>query len=289
MLVIAGFIVVLVATLGGFILAGGNPLVLVHVSEFVVIGGIAIGILLTATPMATLKLTISQILGAMKGAGSSKGEYFDLLKVLYELFNLGRKSGVIALEEHLTNPKESSIFKKYPSFVGNHHRVDFLCNSLRPIVDGRIKPEQLDAVLDNDIAAKEEEAEGPIHVLQLIGDSLPGVGIVAAVLGIINTMAAIADGPAAVGERVAAALTGTFLGILAAYGFVNPLAARIKAGNGVQLLYYVAIKKGVVSFANGFAPLMAVEISRRCLDHSVQPGPDEMEKTLKSMGSGGGH
>jgi chemotaxis protein MotA len=232
-------------------------------------------------------LTLKQIMGAFKGAGGTKAEYMDLLKLLYELFNLGRKSGVIALEDHLMNPKESTIFTKYPSFLSHHERVEFLCGSLRPIVDGRIKPEQLDAVLEQDIDAKEEHAEGPIHILQLIGDSLPGVGIVAAVLGIINTMAAIADGPEKVGERVAAALTGTFLGILAAYGFVNPLAARIKAGNAVQHLYYVAIKKGVVSFANGFAPMMAVEISRRCLDHSVQPGADEMEQTLKSLNSAG--
>jgi chemotaxis protein MotA len=152
-------------------------------------------------------------------------------------------------------------------------------------VDGRCKPEQLDDVLEHDLEAKEEEADGPIHVLQLIGDSLPGVGIVAAVLGIINTMAAIAEGPEAVGEKVAAALTGTFLGILAAYGFVNPLTSRIKSNNGMELLYYKSIKKGVIAFASGMAPIMAVEISRRCLDHTVQPAADELEETLKNLNS----
>ncbi len=284
MLLIIGFVIVFAATMGGFMIAGGHPAVLLHVSEFVVIGGVALGILVIASPFSTLKLTMTKIIGALKGS-ASKGENIDLLKLLFELFTLGRKGGVIALEEHLSNPKGSSIFSKYPTFVNNHHRVDFLCNSLRPIVDGRVKPEQLDEVLENDIESKEEEADGPIHVLQLIGDSLPGVGIVAAVLGIINTMAAIAEGPEAVGEKVAAALTGTFLGILAAYGFVNPLTSRIKANNGMELQYFKSIKKGVVAFAGGLAPIMAVEISRRCLDHTVQPAADELEETLKNLNS----
>jgi chemotaxis protein MotA len=282
MLLIVGFAIVFIATLGGFMLAGGHPAVLLHLSEFVVIGGVALGILVIASPFSTLKLTLTQIIRAFKGA-TSKAENVDLLKLLFELFTLGRKGGVIALEEHLSSPKGSSIFSKYPSFVNNHHRVEFLCNSLRPIVDGRVKPDQLDELLDHDIEAKEEEAEGPIHVLQLIGDSLPGVGIVAAVLGIINTMAAIAEGPEAVGEKVAAALTGTFLGILAAYGFVNPLTSRIKGNNNMELQYLKSIKKGVIAFAGGLAPIMAVEISRRCLDHSAQPAADELEETLKNI------
>ncbi|MEA3213581.1 MAG: chemotaxis protein MotA [Chthoniobacter sp.] len=284
MLPIIGFIIVFAATLGGFVLAGGHPAVLLHVSEFVVIGGIAIGIVVISTPFSTLKLTMTKVMGALKG-GLTKAEGADLLKLLFEIFTLGRKGGVIALEEHLSTPKTSSIFSKYPSFVNNHHRIDFLCNSLRPIVDGRVKPDQLDEVLEHDLEAKEEEADGPIHVLQLVGDSLPGVGIVAAVLGIINTMAAIAEGPEAVGEKVAAALTGTLLGIFVAYGFVNPLTSRIKANNGMELLYFKAIKKGVIAFATGLAPIMAVEISRRCLDHTVQPAADELEEMVKGAGA----
>jgi len=282
MLLIIGFVIVIAATLGGFMLAGGHPGVLLHVSEFVVIGGIALGILVIASPFSTLKLTMTKITRAFKG-GVSKTESSDLLKLLFELFTLGRKGGVIALEEHLSTPKTSSIFSKFPSFLNNHHRVDFLCNSLRPIVDGRVKPDQLSEVLEHDLEAKEEEADGPIHVLQLIGDSLPGVGIVAAVLGIINTMAAIAEGPEKVGEKVAAALTGTLLGIFVAYGFVNPLTARIKANNGMEQLYFKAIMKGVIAFATGLAPIMAVEISRRCLDHTIQPAADELEDMVKGV------
>jgi chemotaxis protein MotA len=282
MLTLIGFAIVFIATLGGFMIAGGKPAVLLHLSEFVVIGGVALGILVIASPFSVLKMTLSQMIRAFKGA-ASKAENVDLLKLLFELFTLGRKGGVIALEEHLSSPKGSSIFSKYPTFVNNHHRVEFLCNSLRPIVDGRVKPDQLDELLNHDLEAKEEEADEPIHVLQLIGDSLPGVGIVAAVLGIINTMAAIAEGPEAVGEKVAAALTGTFLGILAAYGFINPLTSRIKGNNKMELQYLKSIKKGVIAFAGGLAPIMAVEISRRCLDHSVQPAADELEETLKNI------
>jgi chemotaxis protein MotA len=283
MLLLIGFIIVFGATLGGFMIAGGQPAVLLHVSEFVTIGGMALGVVVIASPMATLTHTMKKIMGAISGAGSKKSDYTDLLKLLYEVFVLARRNGLIALEDHVMEPAKSSIFGKYPSFVKDHHKSDFLCNGLKPLIDGRIKPEQIGGMLEQEVSAKEEEAGHPIHVLQLVGDSLPGIGIVAAVLGIINTMSAIADGPEVVGEKVAAALTGTFLGIFGAYGFINPTAARIKVNNGIELGYFNAIVKGVSGFATGMAPLMAVEMARRTLDHSVQPGADELEEMLKSV------
>ena len=286
MLLIVGFIIVIGATLGGFMMAGGSPMVLMHVSEFVSIGGIAIGVVVVSTPASTLALLMKQVIGAVKGSASKKSDYIDLLKMLYELFVMARRNGLIALEDHLMEPEKSAVFSKYPSFLGDHGRSEFLCGGLKPLIDGRIKPEQIEGLLENEMDAKDEIANGPIHVLQLVGDSLPGIGIIAAVLGIINTMGAIADGPEAVGEKVAAALTGTFLGILGAYGFVNPLTARIKHNNTIELQYYAGIVKGVSSFAGGMAPLMAVEIARRALDHCVQPGAEELEKMVKSLGSG---
>lgn len=282
MLLIVGFIIVFAATLGGFMIAGGNPLVLLHVSEFVTIGGIALGILVISSSGRTLKAVMSKVMGALKGS-SKKSDYMDLLKLLYEVFVMARRSGLVALEDHVLEPKKSSLFQKYPSFVSNHERSEFLCSNLKPLIDGRIKPEQIGGLLHQEIEAREEEAEGPIHVLQLIGDSLPGVGIIAAVLGIINTMAAIAEGPEAVGEKVAAALTGTFLGILGAYGFINPVTSRIKHNNQIDIQYYNGIMKGLTGFTGGMAPLMAVEMARRCFDPSVQPGADEMEKAIKAI------
>lgn len=283
MLLIIGFLIVLGATLGGFMIAGGQPVVLLHVSEFVVIGGIALGILVVSCPFSTIKSMMGKIAGAMGAGVPKKEDYVDLLKLQYELFMLARRDGLIALEDHMVDPANSAIMQKYPSFSKKPDRVKFLCDGLKPLIDGRVKPEQVDGLYHAEIDAKEEEAEAPVHILQLIGDSLPGVGIIAAVLGIINTMAAISDGPEAVGERVAAALTGTFLGILGAYGFINPLTNRIKINNMVDLQYYNSIRKGVSGFANGVAPIMAVEFARRALDRHSQPDADELEKTLKSL------
>jgi len=286
MLLIIGFVIVIAATLGGFMLAGGQPLVLMHVSEFIVIGGIAIGVLIISSPMQTTMAIVHKTLAAIKGGAAKKADYVDLLKLLYETFVLARRNGLIALEDHVLEPANSSLFKKYPSFLQNKERVAFLCNALRPLIDGRIKPEQLEGLMRSELTAKEEEADAPVLILQLLGDSLPGIGIIAAVLGIINTMAAIADGPAKVGERVAAALTGTFLGILGAYGFVNPLTNRIKVNNTAEIQYFSSIMKGLSGFANGMAPVMAVEVARRCLDPSVQPDADDLEKMLKTLNTG---
>lgn len=283
MLLIIGFIIVIGATLGGFMMAGGNPVVLLHVSEFVTIGGIAIGVLVISSSGKVLKQVLAKVIGAVKGGASRKEDYMDLLKLLYELFVVARRSGLVALEDHVLDPKKSPLFQKYPTFLGNHERSDFLCGNLKPLIDGRIKPEQIGGLLHQNIDALEEEGEGPVHVLQLIGDSLPGIGIIAAVLGIINTMAAIAEGPEAVGEKVSAALTGTFLGILAAYGFVNPLTARIKHNNQIEIQYFHGISKGLSAFTGGMAPMMAVEMARRCFDAAVQPNADDMEAAIKAM------
>jgi chemotaxis protein MotA len=284
MLLIIGFIVVIVGTLGGFMIAGGKPILLLHVSEFVTIGGITAGIVLISTPGKVLSALVGKVIVALKGSSSKKSDYLDLLKLLYEVFVLARRNGLISLEDHVLEPQKSSIFQRYPSFLGSHERLEFLCNGLKPLIDGRIKPEQLGGLFHQALDTLEEEASGPIKVLQLVGDSLPGVGIIAAVLGIINTMSAIADGPEAVGEKVAAALTGTFLGILGAYGFVNPVTSRIAHNNSLELQYFNAIAKGLGGFVNGMAPMMAVEVARRSVDPSVQPGADELEIILKGIG-----
>ena len=286
MLVLIGAIIVLVSTVGGFMLAGGKPLVLLHVSEFVVILGVATGVLIIASPGHILKEIIHKIKGAIAGKNAGKSDYFELLKLLYELFMTGRRNGLIALEEHVMEPQSSAIFQKYPSLLNHHERLQFLCNGLKPVIDGKIKPDQLEDLMGAEVRAKQEEANHPVHVLMLVGDSLPGIGIVAAVLGIINTMAAIADGPEVVGERVAAALTGTLLGIFVAYGFVNPLANRIVFNNSADQLYLKCIMQAVAGFAKGLAPLTAVEIARRALDSSVQPDADELEAAVKGLGAG---
>jgi chemotaxis protein MotA len=283
MLILVGALIVFVSTIGGFMLAGGSPLVLLHISEFVVIGGVAVGVLVIASPAHVLKEVFHKVLLCIRGKSAGKPEFFDLLKLLYEIFMVGRRNGLIALEEHVMEPEKSAIFQRYPSLLNHPERLEFLVNGLKPVIDGKIKPDQLEELMTAEIDAKSEEWDHPVHILQLVGDSLPGIGIVAAVLGIINTMAAISEGPALVGERVAAALTGTFLGIFFAYGFVNPVANRIKFNNASELLCLRCIMQAVAGFAKGLAPLTAVEIARRSLDSSVQPGSVELEVALKAL------
>ncbi len=285
MLIIVGAIIVIASTIGGFMLAGGKPILLLHLSEFVVILGISAGVIVIASPAHVLKEVVHKTLQAIKGKAEGKKEFNELLSLLYEIFMVGRRNGLIALEEHVMDPKKSTIFNKYPSVLNNHERLEFMINGLKPVIDGKIKPDQLEDLMTAELDAKAIEAEHPLHVLQLVADSLPAIGIVAAVLGIINTMSAIAEGPEAVGEKVAAALTGTLLGIFIAYGFVSPLGARLKSNVAADEQFLNCIMHAVAGFAKGLAPLTAVEIARRSLSSHVQPGGAELEAALKNLGT----
>ena len=282
MFVILGYVIVLGSTLGGFIMAGGSPILLLHASEFVVIGGVTVGMLIVASPATVMKNLSNDISACFKGHTVSKNDIIDLFKMLYELFVLGRRSGLIALDEHVSAPESSSIISKYPSFLHDKERVEFLVSALRPAIDGKVKPDQLKGLLETEMDAKEDEAGQSVMLLGLAADSLPGIGIVAAVLGIINTMAAISEGPEKVGEKVAAALTGTFLGVLLAYGFVNPLAKRVGFNHRSHFTYFRMMVLSIGGFASGMSPLMAIEFARRGLDPSMQPGGEELETMLKS-------
>ena len=285
MILILGYIIVLGSTLGGFMMAGGKIGLLFPISEYVIIIGISIGLMVIASPVSLLKNIVKKIKIAFRNQAVPTSDYTDLLKLLYELFSKARRGGLIAIEDDIMSPKESPILSKYPSFINDHERLEFLTNSLKPVIDGRLKPEQLGSLLHADFEAKEEDAVQPIHILNLVGDSLPGIGIVAAVMGIINTMAAIAMGPEKVGQKVAAALVGTFLGVLGAYGFINPLAARIKLNNVYELQYYAVIMKGVLGFTGGMAPIMAIEAARRAIDPAFQPTAEAVEEMVKNTGT----
>ncbi|MGC9941057.1 MAG: flagellar motor stator protein MotA [Verrucomicrobiota bacterium] len=283
MIIIIGAIVVVLCVFGGFVIGGGHLLVLVHPNELLIIGGGALGALLIMSPIKVLKEIVSGMTLCLKGAPHSRGAYEELLKVLYELFMLGRRSGMIALEEHVLEPEKSSIFKKYPAFLKNHHAVEFLCGSLRPIIDGKIKPDQLRLLLDAELDQLEIEHHAPVDVLTRTADAMPGFGIVAAVLGIIITMASISGPVEEIGVEVAAALVGTFLGILLAYGFLSPLALNLQFIKAAELDYTKCIAACVTGFAGGMAPITAVELGRRGLSSELRPSADEMETLLKSL------
>ena len=287
MILILGYIIVLGSTLGGFMMAGGKLGLLFPISEYIIIIGISIGLMVIASPVSLLKNIVKKIKVAFRNQAVPTSDYTDLLKLLYELFSKARRGGLIAIEDDVMSPKESPILSKYPSFINDPERLEFLTNSLKPVIDGRLKPEQLGGLLHADFEAKEEDAVQPIHILNLVGDSLPGIGIVAAVMGIINTMAAISMGPEKVGQKVAAALVGTFLGVLGAYGFINPLAARIKLNNVYELQYFAVIMKGVLGFTGGMAPIMAIEAARRAIDPAFQPTAEAVEEMVKNVGTPG--
>jgi chemotaxis protein MotA len=283
MIVIIGALIVLGSVIGGFVMGGGKPLALLHLSEFVIIVGAAFGAMVIMSPKKVLMDLAKQVLGTLKGSPYNKQAYDELFKALYELFMLGRRSGMVALEEHVMNPGASSIFGKYPTFQKNHHAIDFLCNGLRPIIDGKIKPDQLKLLLEIELSAMEEEEEKPVGVLTKAADAMPGFGIVAAVLGIVITMASIAGPIEQIGEKVAAALVGTFLGIFISYGFMNPLAVNMEFVNMAGMTYIRCIAASVIGFANGMSPIMAVEVARRGLSSEVKPSSDDLETMLKSL------
>ena len=284
MLVIAGFIIVLASVIGGFMLAGGHPIHLFVLSEYIVIGGSALGAVITMSSKHVLIGLIKQALGTFKGNPYSKAAYEELFKALYELFMLGRRNGMIALEEHVTNPHGSSIFNKYGTLSKNHHALDFLCGGLRPVIDGKVKPDQLKILMEIEVEAMENEHHAPISVMTKVADAIPGFGIVAAVLGIVITMGSIAGPIEEIGHHVAGALVGTFIGILVSYGFLNPMVVTMEAIGGSEITFMRCISGAVIGFANGMAPVMAVEVARRALSSDVKPNPEEFEAMLKGIG-----
>ncbi len=298
MLVIVGLIIIGIGVLTGFAMAAGGghgmgdmfakaewgaALSLIHANEFIALGGMVIGAMVVMAPMTVLKGVISQTLGTLKGAPFGKADYEELFKCLYELFQLGRRGGMIALEEHVMNPEASSLFAKYPKFHGNHHAMEYLCDGLKPIVDGRIKPDQLEPLMAKSLHVMEEEHHDPILVMNKVSDGLPAFGIVAAVLGIIVVMMyKLGQGGEAVGQGIATALAGTFFGIFGSYCVVGPIATCAEFNGHAEMNYIKAIKSGVVSFANGLPPLVACEVGRRDLTSDVRMTSGELEDLLKS-------
>jgi len=281
MLIIVGLVIVLGSVVGGYLMAGGNLLVLNQPSEFIVIGGAAIGSLVISTPGAVLKAIVAQIKAVM-GAGFSKADYIDLLSLLYLVFKQVQQSGVMSLEAHFEDPAKSPILSRYPKFLARHDAVDFLADSAKVIIVGGIAAHDLEALMDEDLKVHHDEALRPSVVLTKIGDALPGLGIVAAVLGVVITMGHI-DGPVEeIGHHVGAALIGTFLGILMSYGVVQPVAQSLEQRVGDDQYYCLCIKAGLLAVYKGNPPAIAVEFARRVLPHAVRPSFNETEQFCRA-------
>lgn len=259
-------------------------LVLYQPAEYLIIGGAGTGAVLIAAPLKVLKNIVSQLFKILSSP-PSKNTYTELLVMMYELFNVARKDGLVGLETHIENPEESSVISKYPFFMKNRHALDFLADTMRLIIMGGVPEHDLDAMLDLDLETHHEENAKPVTTLARIGDALPGLGIVAAVLGVVITMGAIGGPPDEIGHKVGAALVGTFLGILLSYGFVQPLAFNLEEINDVESKYYVCLKQGLLAFHKGFAASIAVEFARRAIPGEVRPGFLEVEETCRAAKS----
>jgi chemotaxis protein MotA len=283
MFVIIGSVVVLVGVVGGFVIEGGPILLLFQPVEFMIIGGAAVGSILISTPLKVLMGLVSKIPKAFTGAGPTKASFLELLTLLYEIFINAKKNGFIALDQDVSDPGKSAIFSKYGEILKDHHALNFLCDSVKLLVDGSVTPGQLEEMMDAELETHHEEDGRYPGILSRVGDSLPGLGIVAAVLGIVITMQAISGPPEEIGHKVAVALVGTFVGILLCYGFVGPLANNLEALGQEEAKFLLCIKACVMAFANGSAPIVSVEFGRRVIFSYNRPSSDELEASCKAV------
>lgn len=282
MLLIVGCVIVLGSVAGGYMMHGGVLGALWQLNELVIIGGAALGALVIGTPVSLIKALIGRM-GAFFKSPPTKELYLDLLALQYQLYRLTQQSGVMALEAHVEEPEKSTIFSKFPSFLANHHAVSFLSDSVRVIILGGVTPHDLESLMEEDLDVHHHEALKPAQTLAKVADALPGLGIVAAVLGIVITMQAIGGPPEEIGHSVAAALVGTFLGILASYGFVQPMASSMEHMVEAEGRYLICIKSGLLAVYKGFPPAIAVEFARRTLPEDVRPTFTETEQACKGQ------
>ncbi|MGB7439085.1 MAG: flagellar motor stator protein MotA [Candidatus Acidiferrum sp.] len=284
MFVIIGIVVVIGAILGGYLMEHGNIRVLLQPAELLIIGGAATGTVLIANPLHILKKIVAGITGLFKGSPYGKPRYMETMKMLFELFSRARKEGLMALETDSDNPEQSPVFSKYPNFLKDHHVQEFVCDTIRMASVGGIEPFDMDQMMELDMEVHHHGASIPIASLSTMADSLPGLGIVAAVLGVVITMGALGGPPEEIGRKVAAALVGTFLGILLCYGFVGPVASNMAKIADEEHAFYHVIRVVIVSFIKGSPPSIAVEFGRRAIPGHQRPAFDELDKFIKDKG-----
>jgi chemotaxis protein MotA len=282
LLVIVGAIIVFFSVMGGFVAHGGNIAVLIQPSEFVIIGGAAIGALVTSSPPALLKEILRQMTHLITGKTVSKAQYTELLMLLFEIIRTA-KTNPLSLEPHVENPDTSDIFKKYPAVLANHHAIHFLCDTLKVQISSPVSPYDLEDLMDQDMAAVHAAEYAACTTVNRIGDAMPGLGIVAAVLGVVQTMGKLQEGKEIIGHSVAAALVGTFIGILLSYGFVQPMAAKMDSNIQEEGKFLEVIKAAMIAFAKDCSPKVCVEFARRTISPSVRPDFSEVDTATSNV------
>jgi chemotaxis protein MotA len=282
MFLIIGSIVVLLSVGVGFILGGGSLLLLWHPTEVLIICGSASGAFIISNPPKVVKASLAGVLALLKPPKYSRADYVDIFKLLYDILVKARKEGMLAIESHIDDPHASSLFSKYPRVLADHHMTDFMTDCLRLMIGGNLDPHELESLLETELETHHHEACEPAHAMQKVADALPGFGIVAAVLGIVDTMASIEGADTAtIGHKVAAALVGTFLGILVAYGFVGPISAAMEQRANEDCKAFELVKMAFVASVRGYAPPVAIEFARKLLFAGVRPNFTDLEAHLK--------
>ena len=278
---IIGIVLVLGAVIGGYLMEHGNLKVLIQPAELVIIGGAAIGTLLIANPLPIIIKIIKGLLGILSSGKYNKDKYLSTLKMLNDVFGQARKGGLVSLEAHIEEPDKSDLFKKHDFIMKDHHTLDFICDTLRTALSGTVSHFELDQMIEVDLDVHHREVARPVAALTTVADALPGLGIVAAVLGVVITMGSLGGPPEEIGHKVAAALVGTFLGILICYGFLSPLAVNMTNANEAEAQYFSCLRTGIIAFVRGAAPILAVEFSRRSIPVEVRPSFKEMEAACR--------
>lgn len=277
MFIVIGLLVVFGSIIGGYVMHHGEIGVLIQVSEFIIIGGAAIGALIVGNSPRIVKQCLTQTLALLKPSPYGKAAFEELMQVLYDMFQTARREGMIVLESHIETPETSEILKRYPGFLANHHAVSLLADTLKVLLTGTVEDHHLSEILELDLEKHHEEATAVPTALTKVADALPGFGIVAAVLGVIVTMGSINGAAAEIGAKVAAALVGTFLGILLSYGVVGPLANAIETRVKLEHMYLSCIRTALLSFARGDSPMTSVEFARRGIEPEERPSFVELE------------
>jgi chemotaxis protein MotA len=276
-----GALIVFVSVFGGYLMAGGHLHVVIQPFEFLIIGGAAFGGFIIGNPIGIVKMAIRMSLKSMTSKGPAKKDYTELLQLLFQLFQIFRKDGPQAVEKHIEEPESSEIFKAYPNFLKNHHAVDYICDTMKITLSADLSQYDVDDLLDQDIKTAHEEEHAAQHAVQAVADALPGLGIVAAVLGIVHTMDYLDQGAQKIGSLVAAALIGTFIGVFACYGFIGPIATKMKIDIDSEGRFLSVIKAALVALQRGAPPLVCVEFARRSIYPTERPSFEEMDTATK--------
>jgi chemotaxis protein MotA len=280
---IVGIVIVFAAVIGGFLMEKGHIAVLLQPAELLIIAGASAGTLLVANPIHILKGILAGLTGVISGSKLGKERYLNTLRMMYQFLNKVRKEGLLSVEMDVEKPAESAIFKNYPEFLNDHHARDFVCDTLRMAITGGVEPFDMDQMMELDMEVHHHEATQPVNALTTMADALPGLGIVAAVLGVVITMGALGGPPEEIGHKVAAALVGTFLGILLCYGVAGPLSSNMAKTADEHNGYLHVLRVLLLSFLKGSAPIIAIEMGRRAIPAHVRPSFDEMEKRCKTQ------